>query len=69
MLPCSFQNIQGENVPAPFMTFEAAGFPPEILREVCSLHLSFSTCRSMDASSTFFSLVFLNVEIIDKVGH
>ncbi|KAL9265590.1 DEAD-box ATP-dependent RNA helicase 40-like protein [Drosera capensis] len=24
----------GENVPAPFMTFEATGFPPEILREV-----------------------------------
>lgn len=26
---------QGENVPAPFMTFEATGFPAEILREVC----------------------------------
>lgn len=25
---------QGDNVPAPFMTFEATGFPPEILREV-----------------------------------
>lgn len=24
----------GENVPAPFMTFEAAGFPPEVVREV-----------------------------------
>ncbi|KAK9086232.1 hypothetical protein Syun_028626 [Stephania yunnanensis] len=24
----------GDNVPAPFMTFEATGFPPEILREV-----------------------------------
>ncbi|RLN35157.1 DEAD-box ATP-dependent RNA helicase 40-like isoform X1 [Panicum miliaceum] len=24
----------GENVPAPFMTFEAAGLPPEILREI-----------------------------------
>uniref|UniRef100_A0A803KU75 RNA helicase n=1 Tax=Chenopodium quinoa TaxID=63459 RepID=A0A803KU75_CHEQI len=24
----------GENVPAPFMTFDATGFPPEILREV-----------------------------------
>ncbi|EPS66945.1 hypothetical protein M569_07832, partial [Genlisea aurea] len=23
----------GENVPAPFMTFEAAGLPPEILQE------------------------------------
>ncbi|KAJ1257917.1 hypothetical protein BS78_10G033300 [Paspalum vaginatum] len=24
----------GENVPAPFMTFESTGFPPEILREI-----------------------------------
>ncbi|WVZ82637.1 hypothetical protein U9M48_029881 [Paspalum notatum var. saurae] len=24
----------GDNVPAPFMTFEATGFPPEILREI-----------------------------------
>jgi hypothetical protein len=31
------KNIQGENVPPPFMTFEATGFPPEILREVCFL--------------------------------
>ncbi|XP_038720716.1 DEAD-box ATP-dependent RNA helicase 46 [Tripterygium wilfordii] len=26
----------GDNVPAPFMTFEATGFPPEILREIHS---------------------------------
>jgi hypothetical protein len=35
MPPYILENIQGENVPAPFMTFEATGFPPEILREVC----------------------------------
>ncbi|KAI0504431.1 hypothetical protein KFK09_015383 [Dendrobium nobile] len=28
------QNKQGDNIPAPFMTFEATGFPPEILREI-----------------------------------
>lgn len=28
---------QGEDVPAPFMTFESAGFPPEILEEVVVL--------------------------------
>eukprot|EP00268_Persea_americana_P023528 TRINITY_DN2310_c0_g1_i4.p2 TRINITY_DN2310_c0_g1~~TRINITY_DN2310_c0_g1_i4.p2 ORF type:complete len:558 (+),score=142.32 TRINITY_DN2310_c0_g1_i4:331-2004(+) len=27
-------SASGDNVPAPFMTFEATGFPPEILREV-----------------------------------
>lgn len=27
---------QGENVPAPFMSFEAAGFSPDLLREVRS---------------------------------
>lgn len=27
--------LQGENVPAPFMSFEAAGFSPDLLREVC----------------------------------
>lgn len=33
------QIIQGEDVPAPFMTFEATGFPPEILQEVSALFL------------------------------
>lgn len=37
---CTFLNLnkvllQGENVPAPFMSFEAAGFSPDLLREVC----------------------------------
>lgn len=26
--------MQGDNVPAPFMSFEAVGFPPDMLREV-----------------------------------
>lgn len=28
---------QGDNIPPPFMTFDATGFPPEILREVSLL--------------------------------
>lgn len=31
---------QGDNVPAPFMTFEATGFPSEILREVSIFRVS-----------------------------
>ncbi|KAJ0091872.1 hypothetical protein Patl1_24792 [Pistacia atlantica] len=39
----------GDNVPAPFMTFEASGFPPEILREasfifLCNLILDILGC-------------------------
>lgn len=32
-----FESLQGENVPAPFMSFEAVGFPPDMLREVLRL--------------------------------
>ena len=34
--------LQGENVPAPFMSFEAAGFSPDLLREVCPTSSYFS---------------------------
>ncbi|KAL6532513.1 hypothetical protein OROGR_014483 [Orobanche gracilis] len=37
----------GEDVPAPFMTFEATGFPPEILQEVRYLLQRRSTCRTL----------------------
>ncbi|CAN6371797.1 unnamed protein product [Urochloa humidicola] len=47
--------LQGNNVPAPFMTFEAV-FPQEILREVCTLPLRFATFGSMDHVS-FISLL------------
>lgn len=33
---------QGDNVPDPFMTFEAAGLPPEILKEASQLSFLFS---------------------------
>ncbi|KAM7463193.1 hypothetical protein LguiA_031314 [Lonicera macranthoides] len=33
----------GDNVPAPFMSFEDTGFPPEILREIQSAGFSFPT--------------------------
>lgn len=29
-----FGSLQGDNVPAPITSFEAGGFPPEILKEV-----------------------------------
>jgi hypothetical protein len=31
--------FQGENVPAPFMSFEAAGFPPDLLKEVMPTYI------------------------------
>ncbi|KAK9147107.1 hypothetical protein Sjap_007010 [Stephania japonica] len=37
----------GDNVPAPFMTFEATGFPPEILREMRYLLQKRSICRRL----------------------
>lgn len=37
----------GDNVPAPFVTFEATGFPPEILREVRYLLQRRSICRTL----------------------
>ena len=41
MIVIGFESLQGENVPAPFMSFEAVGFPPDILREVLLLAQSF----------------------------
>lgn len=37
----------GDNVPAPFMTFEATGFPSEILRDVRYLLRRRSICRTL----------------------
>lgn len=34
--------FQGENVPAPFMSFEAAGFPSDLLKEVTTVLLYIS---------------------------
>ena len=32
-------SFQGENVPAPFMSFEAAGFPADLLKEVMAAYI------------------------------
>lgn len=40
-LMCSGVLLQGENVPAPFISFEAAGFPPDLLKEVLTPAYSF----------------------------
>lgn len=50
----------GENVPAPFMTFEAAGFPPEILREI--QNAGFSSPTPIQAQS--WSVVLKNRDIV-----
>lgn len=36
-------SAKGDNIPAPFMTFEATGFPPEILREIQSAGFLYPT--------------------------
>ncbi|VFQ80978.1 unnamed protein product [Cuscuta campestris] len=38
---------KGEYVPDPFITFEATGFPPKILRDVRYLLRRRSTCRTL----------------------
>ncbi|RWR95191.1 DNA/RNA helicase, DEAD/DEAH box type, N-terminal [Cinnamomum micranthum f. kanehirae] len=46
-----------DNVPAPFMTFEATGFPPEILREVSVTKLSLTGFKIFTVNSCLLSLV------------
>lgn len=50
----------GENVPAPFMTFEAAGFPPEVVREI--QNAGFSSPTPIQAQS--WSIVQQNRDIV-----
>lgn len=50
----------GGDVPAPFMTFEAAGFPPEILREI--QNAGFSSPTPIQAQS--WSVVLQNRDIV-----
>lgn len=52
IIECHFDNLgfkllQGENVPAPFMSFEAVGFPPDMLREVLLAFHDFWCLSSM----------------------
>ncbi|CAN1175530.1 DEAD-box ATP-dependent RNA helicase 40 [Linum perenne] len=43
-------STMGDNVPAPFMTFEDTGFPPEILRDVRYLLRRRSICRTLQCN-------------------
>ncbi|CAO2150214.1 unnamed protein product [Urochloa humidicola] len=56
----------GENVPAPFMTFEAAGFPPEILREIHAA--GFSNPTPIQAQTWPVALQNRDIVAIAKTG-
>ncbi|OVA16705.1 WW domain [Macleaya cordata] len=56
----------GDNVPAPFITFEATGFPPEILREI---HLAgFSSPTPIQAQTWPIALQGRDIVAIAKTG-
>lgn len=56
----------GGNVPAPFMTFEASGFPPEILREI---HFAgFSSPTPIQAQTWPIALQGRDIVAIAKTG-
>ncbi|KAL5849062.1 hypothetical protein ACOSQ4_007075 [Xanthoceras sorbifolium] len=56
----------GDNVPAPFMTFEAAGFPPEILREIHSA--GFSSPTPIQAQTWPIAFLGRDIVAIAKTG-
>ncbi|KAK4265971.1 hypothetical protein QN277_026950 [Acacia crassicarpa] len=56
----------GDNVPPPFMTFDAAGFPPEILREIYSA--GFSTPTPIQAQTWPVALQGRDIVAIAKTG-
>ncbi|CAD6255686.1 unnamed protein product [Miscanthus lutarioriparius] len=56
----------GENVPAPFMTFEATGFPPEILREIHAA--GFSNPTPIQAQTWPVALQNRDIVAIAKTG-
>lgn len=56
----------GENVPAPFMTFEATGFPSEILREMHSA--GFSSPTPIQAQTWPIALQGRDIVAIAKTG-
>ncbi|XP_042403119.1 DEAD-box ATP-dependent RNA helicase 14-like isoform X1 [Zingiber officinale] len=58
--------VTGEDVPAPFMTFESAGFPPEILEEVC--RAGFSAPTPIQAQSWPIALQSHDIVAIAKTG-
>ncbi|KAF7837658.1 DEAD-box ATP-dependent RNA helicase 46 [Senna tora] len=56
----------GENVPPPFMTFDATGFPPEILREIYSA--GFSSPTPIQAQTWPVALQGRDIVAIAKTG-
>ncbi|XP_015900083.2 DEAD-box ATP-dependent RNA helicase 46 [Ziziphus jujuba] len=56
----------GDNVPAPFVTFEATGFPPEILREIYSA--GFSSPTPIQAQTWPIALQSRDIVAIAKTG-
>ncbi|XP_022955622.1 DEAD-box ATP-dependent RNA helicase 40-like isoform X2 [Cucurbita moschata] len=56
----------GDNVPSPYMTFEATGFPPEILREIYSA--GFSSPTPIQAQTWPIALQGRDIVAIAKTG-
>lgn len=56
----------GDNVPAPFMTFEDTGFPPEILREIYSA--GFASPTPIQAQTWPIALQSRDIVAIAKTG-
>uniref|UniRef100_A0A804NJD9 RNA helicase n=1 Tax=Zea mays TaxID=4577 RepID=A0A804NJD9_MAIZE len=59
-------STMGENVPAPFMTFESTGFPPEILREIHAA--GFSNPTPIQAQTWPVALQNRDIVAIAKTG-
>ncbi|KAJ8620448.1 hypothetical protein MRB53_028977 [Persea americana] len=59
-------SASGDNVPAPFMTFEATGFPPEILREIQMA--GFSSPTPIQAQTWPIALQSRDIVAIAKTG-
>ncbi|XP_035845634.1 DEAD-box ATP-dependent RNA helicase 40-like [Helianthus annuus] len=56
----------GDNVPAPFMSFESTGFPPELLREICAA--GFASPTPIQAQTWPISLQNRDTVAIAKTG-
>lgn len=56
----------GDNVPAPFMSFESAGFPPELLREI--LAAGFASPTPIQAQTWPIALQNRDIVAIAKTG-
>jgi len=59
-------SAQGENVPAPFMTFDQTGFPPELLREL--QNAGFSSPTPIQAQSWPIAMQNQDIVAIAKTG-